>query len=39
MHKKYRELIEKAVSVDALLDLMTNTAQFEQVKTADKIRR
>jgi len=29
MHKKYRESIRKAVSADQLLDLMTNTAQFE----------
>mmetsp|Transcript_21478 Transcript_21478/g.35261 ORF Transcript_21478/g.35261 Transcript_21478/m.35261 type:complete len:1140 (+) Transcript_21478:113-3532(+) len=29
MHRRYREQIRKAVGVDALLDLMTNTAQFE----------
>eukprot|EP00471_Norrisiella_sphaerica_P000575 CAMPEP_0184482552 /NCGR_PEP_ID=MMETSP0113_2-20130426/4111_1 /TAXON_ID=91329 /ORGANISM="Norrisiella sphaerica, Strain BC52" /LENGTH=1139 /DNA_ID=CAMNT_0026862353 /DNA_START=88 /DNA_END=3507 /DNA_ORIENTATION=+ len=29
MHRKYRELIRKAVGVEQLLDLMTNTAQFE----------
>uniref|UniRef100_A0A7S3YNZ3 WASH complex subunit strumpellin n=1 Tax=Lotharella globosa TaxID=91324 RepID=A0A7S3YNZ3_9EUKA len=29
MHRKYRELVRKAISVNQLLDLMTNTAQFE----------
>jgi len=29
MHRRYRELIRRAVSVDNLIDLMTNTAQFE----------
>lgn len=29
MHRRYRDMIRKAVSVDNLLDLMTNTAQFE----------
>ena len=29
-HRKYRDMILRAVPVDAIIDLMTNTAQFEQ---------